>query len=184
MKFLDWMKDRNRLGLPKGSELDPKTHGHETWRGLQSEIESDTKLGRMRDETGREPRAFRFHGRRRSQTRSNTVSLKCNSRPKAGVGKGDMGFIDWIGRERDRPTEGAEPKVTWMSDVYTYRTPDAPDSLKGSWAWAWVRETPSGKFDAGITVNDHRFNFTKWKTGEGFSKESEGISVAQRRFRA
>jgi hypothetical protein len=95
-----------------------------------------------------------------------------------------MGFIDWIGRERDRPTEGAEPKATWMSDVYTYRTPDASDSLKGSWAWAWVRETQAGKFDAGITVNDHRFNFTKWKTGEGFSKESEAIGFAQRRFKA
>jgi hypothetical protein len=58
MKFLDWMKDRNRLGLPKGSERDPKTYGHETWRGLQSEIESDTKLGRMRDETGREPESI------------------------------------------------------------------------------------------------------------------------------
>ncbi len=92
-----------------------------------------------------------------------------------------MGFIDWIGRERGRNT-GKEPKVTWISDVYAYRQPDAPGRLKESWTWAWVHQTPSGKFVAGMTVRDQNFNFTKWKTGEGFGKESEAVRFAQKGF--
>jgi hypothetical protein len=95
-----------------------------------------------------------------------------------------MGFLDWIGREHGRPVTGAEPKVTWMSDVYAYRLPESPGMLKETWAWAWVHQTPSGKFNAGMTVRDQQFHFTKWKTGEGFSKEAEAISFAQRTFRA
>jgi hypothetical protein len=55
MGWLDWMKERNRPALPKGSELDPKTHGHEKWKGIYAEIRRDEGLARLRDETGREP---------------------------------------------------------------------------------------------------------------------------------
>ena len=35
-----------------------------------------------------------------------------------------------------------------------------------------------------MTVRDEQFTFTRWKTGEGFGKESEAIARAQRCFRA
>jgi hypothetical protein len=94
-----------------------------------------------------------------------------------------MGFLDWMGRDRG-PIIGTEPRVTWMSDVYAYHSPGAHGPLKESWAWAWVHETPSGAFNAGITVRDAHFDFTKWKTGEGFTKEAEAINRAQRCFKA
>ena len=93
-----------------------------------------------------------------------------------------MGFLDWVGRDRD-PVTGGEPKVTWISDVYAYRSPGGRGALKETWAWAWVHETPSGAFDSGITVRDQQFGFTRWNTGVGFSKESEAINSAQRRFK-
>ena len=93
-----------------------------------------------------------------------------------------MGYLDWIGRDR-ASNKTTEPRVTWISDVYAIRRPLAAGQLDTTWAWASVHETASGKFNAGMTVRDGRLNFTKWKTGEGYVKESEAVSFAQNWFK-
>lgn len=53
-KFLDWIKERT------GSfhqDLDPRAHGHETWKGVSNEIRADEALAKVRNETGKEPQS-------------------------------------------------------------------------------------------------------------------------------
>ena len=53
MGFLDWMRNRN--GQKPDPDLDPRTHGHNTWQGVFDEIRQDEALAKIRDQTGREP---------------------------------------------------------------------------------------------------------------------------------
>jgi hypothetical protein len=54
MGLLDWIRNRN---VPKAPEpdLDPKAHGHESWKGVFAEIRGDEAPAKRLDETGREP---------------------------------------------------------------------------------------------------------------------------------
>jgi len=55
MGVLDWIRDRNRPKSPGDPDLDPKTHGHKTWKGVFAEIHKDEALAKRRNESGREP---------------------------------------------------------------------------------------------------------------------------------
>ena len=51
-KFLDWIKERTGTFHP---DLDPRAHGHETWKGVSNELREYEALAKVRDETGKEP---------------------------------------------------------------------------------------------------------------------------------
>ena len=55
MGLLAWIRDRNRPKSPGDPDLDPKMHGHKTWKGVFAEIHKDEALAKLRHETGREP---------------------------------------------------------------------------------------------------------------------------------
>lgn len=52
MGLLDWIKERT--GTSSG-DLDPRAHGHKTWKGVFNEIREDEALAKVRDVTGKEP---------------------------------------------------------------------------------------------------------------------------------
>ena len=84
-----------------------------------------------------------------------------------------MGFLDWVGRTRNG-ISGLKPRAIWISDVY---------ADQGTWAWAWVQETQSGRFDAGMTMRDRDFGVWKEKFGQGFSNEAHAIRLARSEFK-
>lgn len=51
-KLLDWIKERTGRFH---ADLDPRAHGHETWKGVSNEIREDEALAKVRNETGKEP---------------------------------------------------------------------------------------------------------------------------------
>lgn len=51
-KLLDWIKERTGSFHP---ELDPRAHGHATWKEVYEEMRADERLAKLRDETGKEP---------------------------------------------------------------------------------------------------------------------------------
>jgi hypothetical protein len=54
MGLLDWIRNRNRPE-PVCGELDPRAHGHASWKEVFAEIRADEALAKQRNETGREP---------------------------------------------------------------------------------------------------------------------------------
>lgn len=57
MGLLSFIKNRNRefIKPPKDPEFNPKAHGHETWKGVYTELRADEALAKQRNETGHEP---------------------------------------------------------------------------------------------------------------------------------
>jgi len=82
MRLIDWIKNRGRE-IPKDPELDPRAHGHKTWKGVFTEMRHDEALAKLRDETGREPEsnALPYPKISNAKTRPERVKVKGHDIP-------------------------------------------------------------------------------------------------------